>query len=77
MAEFLRSVAVVMILVLYALLWFAIQPFILDFLIDLCRVNGGEVNELLVIFVLIVVNTPWLFSWYKLTLYVKEKWGRV
>ena len=73
----IKAVATPMPSIVYAIIWFALQPIILRTIYNLPALVGWEVKrgitQIVSTVVYVIINVLWLASWYKLTKYLRSK----
>ena len=71
-ARILRAIEIPLMLVLYGIAWVAIQPFLIMSL-RVLDMGTPVLRQVISVATYLLINAVWLFLWYKLTKYVRDR----
>ncbi len=68
----LRAIEIPLMLVLYGVVWIAVQPFLI---MGLRILDTGTpiLRQVISVVAYLLINAAWLFLWYKLTKYIRDR----
>lgn len=68
----LRAIEIPLILVLYGIVWIAVQPFLIMSL-RILDTGTPVLRQVISVVAYLLINAVWLFLWYKLAKYVRDR----
>jgi len=68
----LRAIEIPLALVLYGIIWIAAQPFLIMGL-RILDTGTSALRQIVSVIVYLLINAMWLYLWYKLTKYVRDR----
>ncbi len=68
----LRAIEIPLMLVLYGIVWIAVQPFLIMSL-RILDTGTPVLRQVVSVVAYLLINAVWLFLWYKLAKYVRDR----
>ncbi len=68
----LRAIEIPLMLVLYGIVWIAVQPFLIMSL-RILDTGTPVLRQVISVVAYLLINAVWLFLWYKLVKYVRDR----
>ncbi len=71
-ARILRAIEIPLMLVLYGIVWIAMQPFLIMSL-RILDTGTPVLRQVISVIAYLLINAVWLFLWYKLVKYIRDR----
>ncbi len=71
-ARILRAIEIPLMLVLYGIVWIAVQPFLIMSL-RILDTGTPVLRQVISVIAYLLINAVWLFLWYKLVKYIRDR----